>query len=271
MAKSVTHALVGICVGDGLLDPDAPARVPEWKGDERRSITLQHLLEMRSGLEFVEDYVDGGTSHVIDMLFGAGQDDVAGYAAARRLLHAPGSHWSYSSGTTNIVARIVGEAVAPRYGSGAAGMEAFMRQRLFEPLGMSTAIPKFDAAGTFIGSSFLYASARDFARFGELYLHDGVWNGVRLLPEGWVEHARRPVPTPPEELFGYGAHFWLWPGEQGALGCHGYECQRTVVLPTRDSVLVRLGKSPEPLGLAVDDLLRELVGCLPRARESATK
>jgi len=271
MAKSITHALVGICVADGLLHPAAPAPVPQWRHDDRRRITLQHLLEMRSGLEFVEDYVDGEVSHVIDMLFGAGKDDVAGYAINRPLLHEPGTHWSYSSGTTNIVARIVGDAIAPVYGTGAEGMRTFMHERLLDPIGMRSAIPKFDTAGTFIGSSFLYATARDFARFGELYLNDGVWDGRRILPEGWVDHARQPVPVPAEEAFGYGAHFWLWPNEPRSLGCHGYECQRTIVLPERNTVLVRLGKTPTEQGPAVDAVLAEMVGCFPAVQESASK
>jgi CubicO group peptidase (beta-lactamase class C family) len=271
MAKSITHALVGICVADGLLDPSAPAPVPEWSGDGRRAITLQHLLEMRSGLDFVEDYVDGGVSHVIDMLFGAGKDDVAAYAAARPIAHEPGTRWSYSSGTTNIIARIVGDAIAPTYGTGQAGMEHFMHERLFGPIGMSSAVPKFDTAGTFIGSSFVYATTRDFARFGELYLHDGVWNGVRILPQGWVDHARTPVPVPASETFGYGAHFWLWRGEEGSLGCHGYEGQRTVMVPERDLVLVRLGKTAADLGPNLDAVLASAIGCFPRSARSASK
>jgi CubicO group peptidase (beta-lactamase class C family) len=163
--KSVTHALVGVAVRDGLADLDAPAPVREWAGDERSAITLRQLLNMTSGLRFVEDYVDDSVSHCIDMLFGEGHTDVAHYAASLPLDHPPGSTFNYSSGTTNIVSRAVGQAV----GGGEAGMRAFMEAELFGPLGMTSADPRFDAAGTFVGSSFLYCTTRDFARFGQLW------------------------------------------------------------------------------------------------------
>lgn len=267
VAKSVAHALVGLAVGDGLLDLDAPAPVPEWRTDARGAITLQQLLNMRSGLQFVEDYVDGEVSHVIDMLFGSGKDDVAAYATAMPLTATPGSQWSYSSGTTNIVCRILSNAI----GGGEEGMRAYMQDRLFGPTGMTTAVPRFDAAGTFIGSSFLYASARDFASFGELYRNDGMVGAQRLLPAGWVDHARTPTPVPDTERFGYGAHWWLWRDEPESLACHGYETQRIIVVPDRELVLVRLGKTPAEQGDRVDDLLGEIVKCFPRAHGSASK
>jgi CubicO group peptidase (beta-lactamase class C family) len=255
--KSVTHALVGIAVRDGLLDLDAPAPVPEWAGDARSAITLRQLLHMTSGLRFVEDYVDDTISHCIDMLFGAGQADVAAYAAALPLDYEPGTVFSYSSGTTNIICRIVGEAV----GGGEEGMRAFMARELFEPLGMTSADPRFDAAGTFIGSSFLYCTARDFARFGQLYLADGVWDGRRLLPKGWVDFARTPAPAPVEEDFGYGAHWWLWDGHgfPGTFAAHGYEGQYIIVRPDRDLVVVRLGKTPTEVRPPVIEHLQELL------------
>ncbi len=254
MAKSITHAAVGILVGEGRLDPAAPAPVPSWSGTDKEAITLQQLLNMRSGLRFVEDYVDGSVSHVIEMLFGEGKDDVAGYAAAQPLVHEPGSVWNYSSGTTNIIARIVGDVV----GGGREGMEAFLRDRLFWPAGMRSAIPKFDEAGTFIGSSYVYATARDFARFGELYRNDGVAaDGTRVLPAGWRDHARAQAATD-EEGFGYGAQWWLWPDFPGSMGCHGYEGQYTVVLQDRELVVVHLGKYPADARGVVEAQLRTI-------------
>ena len=255
--KSVTHALVGIAVREGLLDLDAPAPVPEWAGDDRQAITLRQLLHMTSGLRFVEDYVDDSISHCIDMLFGAGQADVAAYAAALPLDHPPDAVFNYSSGTTNIISRIVGQAV----GGGEEAMRAFMAEELFGPLGMTSADPRFDAAGTFIGSSFLYCTARDFARFGQLYLGDGVWEGRRLLPEGWVDLARTPAPAPVDEEFGYGAHWWLWDrhGFPGTFAAHGYEGQYIIVRPDRDLVVVRLGKTPIEVRPPVIEHLQELL------------
>jgi CubicO group peptidase (beta-lactamase class C family) len=256
MAKSITHAAVGILVGDGLLDPAAPAPVPAWAGTEKAAITLQDLLEMRSGLHFVEDYVDFGVSNCLEMLYGEGKDDMAAYAAAQPLDHPPGTVWNYASGTPNLVARIVGDVV----GGGREGMEAFLRERLFLPAGMTTATPKFDEAGTFVGSSFVYATARDFARFGELYRNDGVAaDGTRVLPAGWRDHARHEIAVDEESGFGYGAHWWIWRDLPGSLACHGYEGQYTVVVPDRDLVVVHLGRVPAETRPGVVDQLRTIV------------
>ncbi len=250
MAKSITHAAVGILVGDGLLDVAAPAAVPEWAGTDKAQITLLDLLEMRPGLRFVEDYVDGDTSNCIEMLFGGTNPSFAAYAAALPLEHPPGAVWNYSSGTTNIVSRIVGDVVHGTTGGTPderrASMESFLHDRLFAPTGMTSAIPKFDDAGTFVGSSYVYATARDFARFGELYRHDGVADlgrGQRVLPAGWTDHARTQVATDPENGLGYGRHWWLWPQYPGSLACHGYEGQYTIVVPDRELVVVHLGKT----------------------------
>jgi CubicO group peptidase (beta-lactamase class C family) len=240
MAKSITHAAVGIAVGDGLLEVDAPAPVAAWRGTDKEAITLLDLLEMRSGLEFVEDYVDDSVSHCLEMLYGAGKDDMAAYAAGLPLVHPAGAEWNYSSGTTNIVSRVVGDAV----GGGRDGMERFLRDRLFGPIGMDSATPEFDPAGTFVGSSYVYATARDFSRFGQLYLDGGRRDGVRILPDGWCDHAATWSADDPDSGFAYGRHWWLWPDLPGVFACHGYEGQYTIVVPDRDLVVVHLGKSP---------------------------
>ena len=182
MAKSVVHAATGILVRDQQIDPNRPVDVPDWRGaeDPRRAITLEDLLAMRDGLDFAEDYVDGVTSDVIHMLFGEGQHDVAAYATACPLAHPPGDVYNYSSGTTNIVARALGDIV----GGGEEGMRSFLAAELFDPIGMRTARPRFDDAGTFIGSSYVYATARDFARFGLLYLRDGCGTASASCPRG---------------------------------------------------------------------------------------
>ena len=240
MAKSIVHAAVGCAVDNGLLDPPAPAPVAQWQNDDRRLITLDDLLRMRDGLDFVEEYVTGDDApvpHVIDMLFGAGTDDVAGYTAARPLAHSPGSVWNYSSGTTNVVSRLLGD----RVGHGEA-MTEFLRSRVFGPTGMTSAVPKFDAAGTFIGSSFVYATARDFARFGYVYLRGGQWDGRTIVSTEWVRSAAEQHATDPDTQHGYGRHWWIWKSLPGVLAALGYEGQRTIVDPTRDLVIVHLGK-----------------------------
>lgn len=261
VAKSVLHAVAGVLVGEGRLDPHAPAPIAAWRapGDPRGAITLEHLLRMVDGLDFVELYEESGRSDVVEMLFRSGRDDVAAYAIARPLAHPPGTYWSYSSGTSNVVAAIVGAAV----GGGRAGVEAFLRRALFDPIGMRSAKPRFDAAGTFVGSSYVFATARDFARFGLLYLRDGVWEGRRVLPPGWVDHARSETPA----SFGrYGAHWWLALDGTGIFTANGFQGQYVVVDPGRDLVLVRLGVSTPEQRVAVVHDLRALVDAFPVQR-----
>jgi len=261
MAKCITHALVGIAQMDGLLHTENHDLFPEWANDERRAITLQQLLEMRSGLSWIEDYVDGDASDVIEMLFGSGVDDTAAYVIAQPLASAPGSEWVYSSGTTNAVTRLLGNVLGDTSGSHD-NVERFMRSRLFAPIGMQ-AEPKFDAAGTFIGSSYVYATARDFAKFGQLYLHDGMCDGKRILPEGWVDHARNQHVFDDETGLGYGAHWWTLPGERNSLVASGYEGQYIMVIPDRDLVVVRLGKTVAEQRNAVVAELRKVIEQFP--------
>lgn len=239
-AKSITQALVGLAVAEGKLDIHAPADVPAWRDDERAAITLDHLLRMSSGLKFVEDYVPGSVSDVIEMLFGSGKEDVAAYAIAQPLEHAPDTHWSYASGTTNIICDILQRTL----GLKGEAFEAHMRRALFAPLGMTSPIPKFDAAGTFIGSSYCFCTARDFARFGLLYLRGGVWEDRQLLPAAWVDYARTPTPVPRTEELGYGAQWWLGLGGEGSFSANGYEGQYTLCIPDLDVVMVRHGRTP---------------------------
>ncbi|XOV88112.1 MAG: serine hydrolase domain-containing protein [Pseudomonadota bacterium] len=238
MAKSITQALVGILVKQGRLDIYAPAPVPEWADDERAAITLDQLLRMSSGLEFAEDYVDGQVSDVIPMLQFEGRHDTGTFAAAKPLAHPPGSTWSYSSGTTNIICRILKEAV----GGGASGMLRFMNDELFEPVGIRSATPKFDTSGTFIGSSYLLATPQDFARFGLLYLRGGHWDGHEILPRDWVDYARTPTYRDSESC--YGAHWWMKPSNPDLFYCSGYDGQRILCIPEKDAVIVRLGRTP---------------------------
>jgi CubicO group peptidase (beta-lactamase class C family) len=242
LAKSVLHAVVGILVGDGRLELDAPAPVPEWADadDPRQAITLRQLLAMRDGLDFMEEYVDDRVSDVIQMLFGDGQDDMAHFAAERPLVAAPGTRFNYSSGTSNIVSGIIARAVGP-----GEAYARFLHDRLFSRIGMASADPEFDEAGTWVASSFLRATARDWARFGLLYLRDGVWDGTRLLPVGWVDEGRTWVSEDPEDASPYGAHWLGVAGDTlGTFRASGYEGQSITICPSLDLVVVRLGKTP---------------------------
>jgi CubicO group peptidase (beta-lactamase class C family) len=262
MAKSITSALLGILVREGKLDVSRPIPVNEWPvGDPRRRITIDQLLRMVDGLRFreAEDLGDGSVryyaedeSDVIPMLYGAGKDDVAGFAATLPYVAEPEARWNYNSGATNLLARLVRDTLD----TDEAGMRAFMKRELFDRIGMMTADPHFDAAGNFIGSSSCYCSARDFARFGYLYLRDGVWGGERILPEGWVDYARTPSP---QSRGIYGAHFWVVPGSLGLFYCSGAFGQRILISPKLDLVVVRLGiTAPHKVG-AVVRYCKELV------------
>ena len=265
MAKSMLHALVGTLVGEGRLDLDAGAQVPSWQeaGDPRAAITLEHLLAMRDGLDFAEEYVDAGVSDVIEMLFGSGATDVAAFAAGRPLVAPPGERFNYSSGTTNIISGIVARTVGP-----GEPYRRLLHERLFDPLGMTSARATFDEVGTWVASSYVYATARDFARFGLLYLRDGTWDGRRLLPAGWVDHGRRHRSTDAETGNGYGAQWWVVGDEHGSFWANGYEGQSILVSPALDLVVVRLGKTPAERYPALKDWRARVVRAFAAAAAS---
>jgi CubicO group peptidase (beta-lactamase class C family) len=256
VAKSVLHALIGILVRDGKLDLRTRAALPAWRapGDPRAAIALEDLLRMKSGLAWREDYVDAQQSDVIEMLFGRGKDDVAAFAAESELAHPIDTVWCYSSGSSNLASFAAGRALG-------GPTDAFLRRELFAKLGMASATVRCDAAGTWIGSSFVFATARDFARFGTLYLRDGIWDGERILPEGWADYARSETPGSNGE---YGAHWWLPPRGEGMFSANGYRGQYVFVAPARDVVAVRLGESTADEQPLVREWLAELVARFPR-------
>ncbi len=196
MAKSVTNALVGILVREGALDIHRPAPVPEWQGpdDPRRAITLDLLLRMSSGLAFEERY--DPLYDAVDMLYGS--SDFAAFAADKSLAFEPDATWSYSSGTANIIARIVRRAAEERHDH----YYDFLRRELFDRIGMTSALMEADSSGTFVGSSYCLATPRDWARFGLLYLQDGLWGGERVLPAGWVAYSTTPTEKAPRGEYG---------------------------------------------------------------------
>lgn len=243
LTKAALNALIGLRVKDGKLAVTDKALLPEWRGadDERRNISLDDLLRMSSGLAFDESY-DDPLADVVRMLFAEG--DQARFAAAKPLLHPPGTVWQYSSGTAEIIARVLRETFA-----GESDYLRYPRERLFAPLGMRSAVLAPDAGGTLGASSFLYATARDFARLGLLFLQDGMWDGKALLPDGWVVYSRGPTRTLPDGS--YGADLWLRLPESANLGVPqmpedayyflGHDEQIVAIVPSRDLVIVRLG------------------------------
>lgn len=257
MAKSFTNALVGIMSGDGMVDIYAPTGIPEWQDDERAAITLNDLMQMQSGLEWNEDY--GNRSDVNLMLHR--EKDMGLYAIDKPLEHKPGTFWYYSSGSTNIVMRYLrGKFVSDKE------FLTYYRERLFAPLGIHNPVFEPDMSGTPVGSSYLYITAREFASLGQLYLDDGVFQGQRILPEGWVDYTVTPASDSKD---GYGSFFWLnkdkyWPDiPEDMFNCQGHDGQEIFIIPSKDLVVVVLGYSPKP-DRVVDwnALVRDIIGQL---------
>lgn len=247
MAKSVLHCLLAGPVNEGRLALDRPPSGVPWStdgapapaDDPRRSITLDQMLQMRDGIDFNEDYVDDRVSDTIAMLFGEGAGDVVAYAASRPARHAPGAVFNYSSGTSNLVAAALAHALGGRD-----KVDEHARTSLFGPTGMTSARLGLDPAGNWIASSYAYATARDWARFGYLHLRDGWWEDRRLLPAGWVDHGRRPHSVDPTDGAVYGSHWWVIDDGRGTFRAGGYAGQSVMVCPALDAVVVRLGNTP---------------------------
>jgi Beta-lactamase class C and other penicillin binding proteins len=262
MAKSMLHAVVGILIGDGRLRLDDEVLVREWRApDPRAAITLGDLLAMRDGLEWNEDYVDAGGSQVIDMLFGEGNADVGAFARSRALAVPPNTRFNYSSGTTNIISGIVADII----GRGDAYRD-YLHSRLFAPIGMATAEPTMDSTGLWVASSYVYAIAEDFARFGYLYLRDGMWDGTRVLPKGWVDDGRRLRSVDPDDGRGYGWQWWVTGDEHGTFWANGYEGQSILVSPANDLVCVRIGRTDASHGRDLFDWRGRVVDAFAAAR-----
>ncbi|MFN2287145.1 MAG: serine hydrolase domain-containing protein [Chromatocurvus sp.] len=246
-SKSVTSALIGTLVTDGVLALDAPAPIAAWRapGDPRGAITLRQLLTMTDGLDFVEHpYAPGNDS--TNMLFKA--PDMAAYTASKPLAHPPGSHWSYSSGTTNLLSQIIFDAV----GGDLPSLQRYVRERFFGPAAMHSAVFEVDVSGAQVGSSYFYATARDWARFGLLFLNKGMINGRQLLSPDYVVFATTPIEQLPDGR--YGGQFWLNAGDPAApekrrlpdaprdiYMAAGFNDEYIVVVPSRDTVIVRAG------------------------------
>lgn len=251
--KSVMSALAGIMVRKGALKLDAPVPIAAWQGadDPRRAITLDHLLRHTAGLALgssLSASLASALEPVNRMKFT--ESDMVGYAESMPLATAPGTVWNYHDGNTVILAHLIRQAA----GGSASDMMRLARQELFGPLGMRNVVIEFDASGNAEGSSQMLASARDWARFGQLYLNDGVAGGKRILPEGWVKYSAELTPG---AWVGQGAGFWTNLGDsfgadyrvehgmpRDAFFAKGTIGQYVVIVPSEKLVIVRLGRSP---------------------------
>jgi CubicO group peptidase (beta-lactamase class C family) len=259
MTKSITNALVGILVKQGKLNIDQPAPVKTWDGDDHKKITLNDLMHASSGLDWVENY--NSPSGATNMLFKS--KDMGVYAATAKVKDKPGEIFYYSSGTTNIISRIVRETV------GDESYYKFPYEELLYKIGMNNTILETDAGGTIVGSSYSYGPARDWARFGLLYLNDGVWNGKRILPEGWVKYTTTPAKG--AQRGQYGAQWWLNAGAPGnpqdriypdaptdLFWADGYEGQNVFVIPSKKLVIAKLSLSQSGEYLDDNTFLKEI-------------
>ena len=270
MSKSFLHAALGLAIADGKLEPTALAPVAEWQdaADPRRTITLRQLAQMTGGLDFREQY-DDPSAGVMQMLFGAGRADVGRAAAQTAFAHPPGTVWSYSSGSANILSRVLRDRIGARE-----PYRAFVFTRLFAPLGITSAVPEFDASGTWIASSYVHATARDFAKFGLLYLRGGMWDGKQLIPRDWVDVARTPT-LASKGL--YGALFWLNARnpDTGAPAlspdlpddlfmARGFGGQFIAIVPSRDAVIVMLNVAYSNDNAPIIALVADILKALPK-------
>ncbi len=249
MTKSMVNALLGILTQQGRISPSLPAPIPEWRGasDPRREIEVEHLMRMTTGLAL--DETNSGFDPSSQMVYL--HNDMAGFAVEAAVVAPPGTRWAYSSPTTQVLARIIRDITG-----GPEQTLAFAWRELFNPLGMRNVTLQFDATGTLQGSSSMLASARDWARFGLLYLNDGIVGGRRILHEDWVDFsAAATLDTD------YGAGFWTNRSEherakgrvkmgipRDAFFAFGDQGQRIVILPSQHMVIVRLGDSVDPTG-----------------------
>ncbi len=276
LSKSVTAVLAGMMVADGRMALNGAAPVPQWQrsGDPRSAITLRHLLQMRSGLRHQEGGEPAYESDDVRMLFLDGRGDTAGWAEAQSLEYEPGTTFAYSSATTAILGDILADTIAPDASDEARqqAMREFVEARLAVPLGMTTLAGEYDASGTLLGASSFWASARDWARFGEFLRNYGSIAGAQIVPRGWIEFMRSPSPASPD----YGGHLWLnrpsdgprsvlFDGDHGddIFAAVGHLGQYIIVAPDRRLTVVRLGWTQDENRDRLKQELADIVALYP--------
>lgn len=240
MTKSLTATYFGILQKQGKINIMNPAPVSEWQKDSRAKITLNDLLHMNSGLAWEEDYTK--ISDVTKMLFQA--EDMSKCQAEKLALFKPNTHWYYSSGTTNLLSGILRKQFKSHQ-----EYLNFWYSSLLDKIGMESALVETDMAGNFVGSSYGWATPRDWAKFGQLYLNKGNWNGEQLFDPSWATYVATPTNTSNGR---YGAQFWLNAGgyfpdvPKDMYYCSGYQGQMVAIIPSQDLVIVRMGLTEEP-------------------------
>lgn len=256
MTKSVLASCYGVLEHQGKLEMDWPAPIPEWKDDERKAITLDHLLRMQSGLAWDEDYT--GISDVTRMLFL--DSDMTQAQRNKKAIAKPTEVWNYSSGTTNLLSGILRQ----QFRSHQEYLD-FPYSALIDKIGMYSMVLEADIAGNYVGSSYAWASTRDWARYGQLHLDKGNWNGEQLFDASWIDYITKPTVNSNGT---YGAHFWLnaegkYPDvPKDMFSCNGFEGQHVFMIPSKDLVVVRTGLAEEPF-FDVNGVLSNIVKAVP--------
>ena len=276
VSKTVTAILVGMLVADGRLRLDDPAPIENWQraGDPRRGITLRHLLQMRSGLRNVEAGERPYEGDEVRMLFLDGRTDMAGWAEAQPLAAEPGTTFAYSSASTLILSDIATDTIerADDPDRRREAMADFLQERLAVPLGMDSLTGEYDAAGTLIGASHIWATARDWAKLGEFLRHGGSVRGAQIVPRGWIDFMRTASPASPD----YGGQLWLNrpsgtdrdvlfadDGPDSAFAAIGHLGQYVIVSPEQGLTLVRFGTTQDEDRAALIQALGNIVALYP--------
>ncbi len=258
MTKSITGALAGILVDEGKLSLEEHAGFREWENDERREITLDDVIRMSSGQDWFENYFTISDATIMLMR----SDDMLSSVLKCELAHKPGSFWNYSSGDANLVSGIIRKAMQDDE-----AYHLLAYEKLFHRIGMLNTVVETDASGLFVASSYSYGSTRDWARFGMLFLDEGIFAGDTIVSKEWVDYMRTPAPASDGY---YAGTFWLKESAEGnaltdvpddVYFADGFLGQRVYIIPSKDLVVVRMGYSMS--NFSMNDFLREIIACLP--------
>jgi len=258
MTKSITSSAFGVLAKQGKIDIYKPAPIAEWKNDDRKIITINDLLHMNSGLEWEENY-----STICDatkMLFQA--EDMGKVQMDKPAQFKPNTHWNYSSGTTNLLSRILRAQFKTQQ-----EYLDFWYSAVIDKIGMNSMIVEQDMSGIFVGSSYAWATPRDWSKFGLLYLHKGNWNGEQILDESWVKYTATPTNTSDGK---YGAQFWLNAGgkfpdvPRDMFYCSGYQGQMVAIIPSLDMVIVRMGLKEDDQGFDFNGFLKGIISSIKK-------
>jgi CubicO group peptidase (beta-lactamase class C family) len=275
MSKSVTNALTGLAVAQGALAlDDSICKHVKATNEAACAIQVRNLLEFASGLDWKEGYEGSSlqTSSVLAMLYGEGRRDMVRFITSHALRDAPGTSWQYSSGDTTLLAGVVGAAMRPKFGDG------WEWKLLMEPVGVRSAVFERDNQGVLVGSSLMYATPRDWAKLGLLFLQDGCWEGRRLLPEGWVTASvavsepllKKRVDWDPGDMQGW--QLWLnstapgfqeqrpWPDvPEDAYAMRGHWGQSVTIIPSMDLIVVRTSDDRESKVFSLNTFLARAI------------